>query len=208
MTTRFRLGAAALTLLAIPSLASAYSFGPPDGRAGNPPFNENCTECHFSFDVNSGDGALELLGLPTEYVPGEVYPLTVQLSDPGQMRWGFELTVLDDADFNLQGGQLQVTDAVQTQISLDPESEADYLKHTFDGLHDGVTDGPVTWDFEWVAPGPEKNSVTFYVAGNAADGDFSLTNDYIYTRSFTLRPSDPTPVNGSTWGQIKRLFAR
>ncbi|MEZ4649230.1 MAG: choice-of-anchor V domain-containing protein [Candidatus Eisenbacteria bacterium] len=206
MTTRFRLGAAALSLLAIPTLASAYSSGPPDGVSGNPPFNANCTECHFSFDVNSGDGSLELLGLPAEYVPGQVYPLTVQLSDPGQVRWGFELTVLDDADFALQGGQLQVTDPTNTQISLDSETEADYLKHTFDGIFDGVSDGPVSWDFEWVAPGPEKNSVTFYVAGNAADGDFSLTNDYIYTTTITLRPSDPTPIDDTSWGRIKRLF--
>jgi len=111
-------------------------------------------------------------------------------------------------DFALQGGQLEVTDAVQTQISIDPETEADYLKHTFDGIHDGTPDGPVTWQFAWVAPSPGQASVTFYLAGNAADGDFSLSNDYIYTQSYTLRPSEPTPVEASTWGQVKRLFQR
>ena len=208
MTTPLRQGAAVLSLLAIPVLASAYSSGPPDSYAGNPPFESNCTSCHFSFEVNSGDGGLAILGLPTVYTPGATYPLMVQLSDPGQVRWGFELTVLDDLDFSLQGGQLQVTDAIGTQISIDPENEVDYLKQTFDGIHDGTNDGPVTWEFEWVAPGPEKESVTFYVAGNAADGDFSLTNDYIYTQTYTLRPSDPTPVADSSWGRLKRLFQR
>lgn len=208
MTTPLRLGGVAFAFLVIPALASAYSSGPPDGYAGNPPFDSNCTSCHFSFDVNSGDGGVAILGLPAEYTPGETYPLTVQLSDPGQVRWGFELTVLDDLDFAQQGGQLQVTDVVGTQISVDPETEADYLKQTFDGIHDGTPDGPVIWNFEWVAPGPEKESITFYVAGNAADGDFSLTNDYIYTQVYTLRPADPTPVVESTWGRLKNIFQR
>lgn len=208
MSSRRVRGALALALLAAPTLASASSFGPADGFAGNPPFYSDCTTCHFSFEVNSGDGVLALQGLPAEYEPGATYSLQVDLADPGQVRWGFELTVLDDADFLLQGGQLQVTDPVQTQISIDPESEADYLKHTFEGIYDGVQDGPVSWTFEWVAPGPEKESVTFYLAGNAADGDFSLTNDYIYTRTYTLRPADPTPTNASSWGRLKQLFGR
>lgn len=197
-----------LACCALPVTAFAYSSGPPDGFSGNPPFDSDCTTCHFSFDVNSGDGNLEILGLPPEYEPGATYPLTVRLSDPGQVRWGFELTVLDDLDFGLQGGQLEVTDPVSTQISIDPENEADYLKQTSDGIRDGVPDGPVDWTFSWIAPGPEKQSVTFYIAGNAADGDYSLTNDYIYTRTYTLRPSETTPVTASTWGRVKQLFRR
>ncbi len=199
----------ALALCALPATVFASSLGPADGFAGNPPDNFDCTLCHFSFPVNSGDGGLQILGLPAEYVPGQTYALTVQLEDPGQARWGFELTVLDDADFLQEGGSLLVTDAVNTQISENSGgSEVDFLKQTSEGTYQGQADGPVTWDFEWVAPDAAVESVTFYVAGNAADGDLSFSNDYIYTGTYGVRPGDPTPTLDSTWGAIKQLFVR
>ena len=44
----------------VPMTAWAFSSGPPDGIAGEPPLQSDCTLCHTSFDVNSGDGALDL----------------------------------------------------------------------------------------------------------------------------------------------------
>lgn len=192
-----------LGALALPSIASGYSGGPPDRLANNPPLNENCTICHFSFDLNSGDGALSLQGLPTQYQPGETYPLTVMLSDPGQARWGFELTVLDDADFYAEGGALIVSDAVNTQLSQNIEGTEDYLKHTSIGTYRD-TEGPASWNFRWMAP--DLPSVTFYVVGNAADSDDSFIGDYIYARQYSMYRSDGTPVIESTWGRIKTLY--
>ena len=195
-----------LALTLSPNLGAASSFGPADGYAGNPPDDNNCTACHFDADVNSGDGALALLGLPFEYTPNQVYTLTLELSDPDQQRWGFEITVLDVDDVLAQGGQLIVTDAIDTQISEDSGGTVDYLKQTFDGTREGTIDGPVSWTFDWAAPDATQDGVTFYLAGNAGDGNFSLTGDYIYTEVYPLSPSVPTPVLESTWGAIKALY--
>lgn len=186
-----------------PGLAS--SSGPPDGYAGNPPYNESCATCHFSYDPNSGDGSFELLGLPDAYAPGQTYTLQLSLSDPGQIRWGFELTVLDDADYLGQGGQLIVTDSENTQISENVEGTEDYLKQTLDGTHWGTPDGPVAWTFDWTAPGDGVASVTFFYTGNASNGDESFMGDYVYVVTTSIQPA-PTATQATTWGRVKALY--
>ncbi len=67
---------------------SMFSSNPPDGRTGAP--GEGlCTNCHASFPVNSGDGSLEILGVPDTVTAGQTVAVAVQLQDPGQQRWGF-----------------------------------------------------------------------------------------------------------------------
>jgi hypothetical protein len=146
--------------------AAAYSSGPPDGFAGDPPAQRSCTLCHGDGEI--GNGSFVLLDLPAAYVPNQTYTLRVQLQDPGQRRWGFELTAIDDTSYD-QAGVLVVTDFVNTQLSENPGDQPDYLKHTLEGTHNGFPDGPVTWGFQWTAPA--SGGVTFYAAGNAADGD-------------------------------------
>lgn len=179
--------------------ASAFSSGPPDDFAGNPPGLSDCTTCHGSFPVNSGDGSLMLDGLPEAFDPGSTYDLTVVLADGQQSRWGFEATVLDG---DTAAGDLVVTDAANTQLS--ESSGRQFVKQTFDGTYAGTVDGPVSWSFQWVAP--DVPQVTFYVAGNAANGDGSTANDYIYTISAELLRNDPTPVVSTTWSGVKGFY--
>ena len=183
--------------------AGAFPEGPPDGVAGNPPLLFTCTLCHDSYPVNSGNGSLELLGLPFEYLPGTQYDLTVQLADPGQVEWGFEVTALGALDE--AAGAFTITDAVGTQLSDNPGTDPDYVKQTHDGAYGGTLDGPVTWSFRWTAPltGP----VTFYLAGNAADASEDPSNDYIYALTRTV--SEPTVgVANRTWSSVKELYRR
>lgn len=187
-----------LMLLVSAAAALAYDDGPPDGMAGNPPNAFTCVMCHGDFPLNSGDGSLELLGLPTTFVPGQAYDLTVRLLDPGQMRWGFELTVLDSQ--NQQAGTLEVVDSVNTQLSDNPAPEPDYLKQTEAGSYEG-NPGPVQWQFRWVAPAASE--VTFYQAGNAANFDHMTTGDYIY--AIQRQVGGTVPVEAATWGRIKRI---
>ena len=166
--------ALALSLLTT-SLALAWSSGPPDGFAGEPPQFVSCTACHGS---NVGDGSLALLGVPVGgYNPGATYTLTVRLADPGQLRWGFELVALTNAALT-QAGTITVTDDVHTQLSDYPDPDPDYLKHTSDGTYPG-TPGPTGWSFDWQAP-TTGESITFYVAGNAANNNNSPFGDFIY----------------------------
>lgn len=193
-----------LVTTAFGDIAYGFPQGPPDGMAGNPPALNTCaTFCHFDYEVNSGDGDLSVLGLPAQYVPGNVYPLLVKLQDPEQSRWGFEITVLDN--LNQAAGVLAVTDPLTTQISDNPADEPDYVKHVYDGTFWGTLDGPVQWPLEWTAP--SLPAVTFYVAGNASNGNDDPGGDYIYTRQYTLTAAS-TATDLSSWGKIKSLYAR
>ena len=176
------LGALLLMLTAAPSSSRGYSSGPPDGVAGDPPQYNNCTMCHNSFPVNSGDGLLQLLGLPQAYQPDSTYLLVIALVDTGQSRWGFELTsILNDGS---QGGILAPGSTMLEQLSEGPGTQRDYLKHTTLGTLQGLP--AAAWGIEWTAPSVGSDSVHFYLAGNAANGNGNNQGDYIYTISVHL----------------------
>jgi len=171
---------------------SMWSSGPADGFTGAP--GENT--CQFCHQHGPGDGLLQLLGAPVEYQPNQTYNLTVSLEDPGQQRWGFELTAIDaDGD---GAGIFAITDPVNSQLSdNDPSTARDYVKHTSAGTYNGTIDGPVTWEFQWTAPGGDVGDVTFYAAGNAADGDGTPLGNYIYTTSASIGASSCGDADGS-----------
>ena len=171
--------------LVLAATARADSNGPPDGAAGNPPGYNTCCVCHSSFPLNSGSGSVNVQGLPSNFLPGKTYRLTIRLQMTGAQRWGFEATALDNANYNSRGGQIAVTNHVNTQLSN--TGGVDYLKQTSNGTY-FLNQGPVTWNFNWTAPSSGVNAVGFYVAGNAANADGSHYGDHIYSWS-TIIPA-------------------
>jgi Secretion system C-terminal sorting domain len=168
------------TLLLMTSMAMAFSSGPLPGYAGNN--GVYCTACHSSFELNSGDGGLELSAL-TEYTPGETYSIQVSLSDPGQQRWGFQITAVDvTGGF---AGTFVITDAVNTQLNA-----GTYVNHTTAGTNNGDPSGN-SWSFDWTAPAAGSGDVTFYLAGNAANGNFNNQGDYIYSHELVAGEAAP-----------------
>ncbi|MGE5175770.1 MAG: choice-of-anchor V domain-containing protein [Hyphomicrobiales bacterium] len=190
--------------------AAAYSFQPPASKT-NAPSEGLCTECHTG-GLNVTGGSLEIQGVPAAYQPGTTYSLTVQLQKPGQQRWGFELTALrDSAGVAVQAGSFaNTTDFTAVQMSPVNARNRLYVSHyrgIADGTYLGTLDGPVTWTFDWTAPAPGAGTVTFYAAGNAANGNLvSGAGDYIYTRADSTSENAPTAVSSTTWGRIKRIF--
>jgi hypothetical protein len=118
--------------------------------------------------------------VPSEYKAGDTLDIALALEMFGQLRWGFEITVLDgDNDY---AGDLIVTDPVNTQKNPDAVTGREYMKHTLTGTHNGTPDASPGWSLRWAAPQAEGTGpVTFYMAGNAANGNFSNSGDYIYT---------------------------
>jgi hypothetical protein len=168
-------------ILLTAAFAAGISSGPPDGRTGAPG-ESNCTVgCHNTYSLNSGDGNLSIGNVPSQYNPEQIYSISITIQDPGQQRWGFEVTVLDSS--NNRAGSLIVTDSTNTQLSTG--TDRDYIKHTSTGTSDGTFDGPVSWSFDWLAPEPGTGTVTFYAAGNAANSANGNKFDYIYTTSMS-----------------------
>jgi len=201
---RLRLLQGLLGVLLLPLIAGvawSHSYGPADGVCGDPPAYANCTQCHNSFSVNSGDGQLQLLGLPLAYVPDSTYTLAIVLVDTGQIRWGFEMTaILNSGD---QAGVLTPDVPLLVQISEGPGAQRDYIKQTTLGTLEGSPAG--AWSVAWTAPAAASDSVHFYLAGNAANGNGTNQGDYIYTISvhvpeFALGVKDaPAALPGTTF---------
>jgi len=167
--------------------AYAFSTGPDDGHT-NAPGEANCTSCHNSFPLNSGSGMLSLAGLPAQYTPGELYDLTLTLSDPVAMRWGFQLTILGGGGASV--GAITVTDG-GTQSSQ--TGSRVYLKHNILGTAPG-TAGSKSWNLRWTAPAAGTGVATLYVAGNAANNDNTNLGDRIYATSFASLEGAGVPV--------------
>ena len=167
----------AAALLACCAAVLAYSGGPPNGKTGRPG-EGTCNDCHSG--VGSADST-EVVGFVGNwYQPDSLYSLTLSVRYAGQLRWGFELTVVDQT--NNSAGQLIVTDSTNTQYSPAPPG---YLKQTSSGTHPG-TPGPTTWTFGWRAPAAGAGAVRFYWCANAADSNGASSGDRICRDSLVL----------------------
>lgn len=165
--------------MVVHGLLFAFSSGPLPQLTGG--FGEEtCTRCHSSHDLNKGrtiGGVFHILGVPKTYNEGASYPITVVIGQPGQSRWGFELSTRHMA-LGTQAGKLSPVDDM-TQVK-----EADgilYIENTSGGSRRDTTDGPVEFHFNWVAPDPKGGAVLFNAAGNAANSNDDPSGDYIYT---------------------------
>ena len=165
--------------------AFANSFGPLDGLTGAPA-EGNCTQCHAGNELDAAGGSMTLT-IPETYVPNEVYTIVVNLSREGQSRWGFEMTALD-AD-GASAGAFAADEAENTQLS--EAGGKQYIKQTSNGTGQGTKDAH-SWEFQWTAPDADIGPITFYAAGNAANGDLGAAGDYIHTAQGESTP--PIPV--------------
>jgi hypothetical protein len=183
--------------------AFTYEFGPPANTTGAPRSatskEPTCSQggCHSGKALNAAGGSLTLFNAPDSYVPGTKYTMQVQVAKAGQQRWGFELTA-KKADFT-RGGEIVPTDTDDTQLidSDNPRPSAtspQYLEHTEPGTAWHQKDTGPMWTFDWVAPAAGSGPVTFYAAGNAANGDNNNGGDFIYTTSKTIAEGSATPT--------------
>jgi hypothetical protein len=192
---------AILGTLACAGAAVGFSTGPPDGATGAPG-EFTCADCHGNLNV--GDGTMTVTA-PTSYAPGDTIDVSLKVEQEGQVRWGFELTVLDAAD--LPVGDIIVTEPTRTQLSIGGVTFRQYLKHTALGTDLGTPDESPGWSFKWASPAVDPGPVTFYIAGNAANGDGSSSGDFIYTSVFMYDDSHSFIVDEeATWGMIKSLY--
>ena len=156
--------------------ARAYSAGPPAGYT-HAPGELDCSDCHTTPAVSSGTLAL---GIPDKYTPGQTYDITVThaSADPTRVRWGFEMTALDSAD-EKAGAFAPADDLTRVVNGEGPFPAREYVEHTSKGTFAGQQNG-ASWTFKWTAPTEDVGPVTFYLAGNQANGDGNNSGDNIY----------------------------
>jgi hypothetical protein len=164
--------------------ARAFSSGAPPAHT-NAPGEANCTSCHTSFELDSGPGNISINGLPGSYSPNQEVIVSVTTFHPDGFLYGFQLTAIDGA--GTQAGTLVATDAVNTQLATSSVggNPRQYIGHTFAGAFPVEFDQR-TWTFKWIAPATNVGPVTFYAAGNGANGNQETTGDFIYTTSLTV----------------------
>jgi len=182
-------------LLLYPIHASTSSGGAPPGYSGGPGDFGTCQTCHQDFDVNEGTGSVTVTA-PSAYQPGQSYTFTVTVDNTtepanGDPVQGFQLSV-QDAEGNFIG-ELVITDADATRFSFG----GNHVTHTSSGRTQD------SWTMDWIAPDEENapDVLTVYVSANAADGNFNVSGDYVYTTSAemerTKTSSEPTVVPGA-----------
>ncbi|MCX7834689.1 MAG: T9SS type A sorting domain-containing protein [bacterium] len=191
------------------SFARGYSSNLGNNYAGNPPANNSCVNCH-SGTVNSGNGSMSILNLPTTYTPGQTYNLTLQLQDPGQSRWGFQLTVAKNSLVTERGGTIIVTNSTTTRLSSLAGNGLQFLNQTSQGNYRNTMNGPVNWNFQWTAPAAGTGTVTFYAAGLAANNNSNSSGDYTYVISVPVNeyqtnlPPNPFNLTSPSNGTVLR----
>lgn len=166
----------------------AFSAGPPAGYTRAPGEEPDaCRECHLPQEAGTGNIKVNA---PQTYVPGQTYQISVVHTnhDTTRRRWGFQLTALDDT--NQKAGTLAPLADGLTQVlnNQGPFPNRQYIEHTSNGNFDGQTGG-ATWTFNWTAPSTDIGPVTFYVAGNHANGNGNSDGDHIYFTFTTIAPA-------------------
>jgi hypothetical protein len=156
-----------------------------NGRAGatGSPSEKTCNQsgCHNSFTVNTGGGSISISS-PTltnwSYVPNQTYTISVTVSKSGLSLFGLGFEALDASGANA-GTLTAGTGTVLKSATVLGKTRTN-ITHALNG---GASAGSHVFTFTWKAPATDIGSITFYCAGNAANGNHTVSGDYIYTTS-------------------------
>jgi hypothetical protein len=149
-------------------------------------------QCHIG-TLNGGPGRVTISGVPAEYAPNQQFTLTVRVEHPDRRRWGFQLAALDGGNRSvgtLEPADRHVAQAVEGTGGLQGRR---YVEHTSNGTFSGQAQG-AEWEVRWTAPDHDVGRVTFYAAGNAANGNNASSGDSIYTTSVATGSTAPMVV--------------
>ena len=155
----------------------SYSTNPPDGHTGAPG-ERLCTECHIQKNP-SQNGTITIEGFPSSITPNETYFLTAvnRLTEGAAVRGGFQVTVLGPE--NVKAGEF-INPSATSAVTI--ENGRQYWDH--DPALEYPDSNVVRWTVQWKAPDlPSGTPVTWYAAGNIADGNFQNIGDRIVTAS-------------------------
>lgn len=168
---------------ALPPGLQAFKEGPYPNVTGG--FGEQtCRLCHMDNPLNAPGGSVEVAGIPSRFVPGATYPVTITLRREDLRRGGFEIASRFAAGRlrGRQAGAWRVTDARAQLIPGAVDRALTFVQHNLAGSR-GPSPGMNRWTLEWTAPSDAAGTVQFDIAANASNDDDSPLGDFIYRRS-------------------------
>ena len=142
-----------ITIFIIDNIIS-NSNGPGGGYSGAPSEN-NCTNCHSSFSlqtsgVNFNKIKLEIPFTGGGYIPDSTYLIKISYKESGKSIFGFQVTALD-AKNNEAAGTFTANDSrTQTGNYTISSKTRYYAEHTSTGKSAVATDS-VAWLVKWKA---------------------------------------------------------
>ena len=147
--------------------------------------------CHASsvggLADNAGPGSVTLNSVPTlsgsHYIPGQLYHMTVTVSEVGKLRFGFACEILDnsgstDGHINNTAGTVTITDVTNTRIWQAFGTGRLSVTHTSAG---GFSSNTASFIFDWTAP--SSGTVNVFLCGNATNNNAvadAADNVYLY----------------------------
>ncbi len=191
---------------AISSQRAVKDYGGKTGACGSLGEVGTCSEpgCHGAGGTpagmadNTSSGNMVVTSSPVftanQYVPGQLYTITVTISQKGKHRFGFSCEMLD----NSGNTNVKTNNTAGTLICSDPSTSV--LKHYFGTGREciaqdsfgGFAGNTFSFNFQWTAPstGYVYDSVHLYVAGDATNNnDLADSGDYVFAQHIILTKS-------------------
>lgn len=143
----------------------------------------SCSSCHGSKNTAT---TVTINGLPSTFVTGQVYNLTLTIANSTNAKAGCNVMVSAGM---LGAGTGSKVNTAKTQLT-----------HT---APKSAVSGTTTFDFTWTAPA-STTAVTFSAVGNAVNDDGNASSlDQWNSTTATVPGSFPANVNESTWNSLK-----
>ena len=183
------------SLFAIIATADILSDNGKAGNTGSPGEN-TCTNCHNSYSLNSGGGSITIgcTNMPNwEYIPGQVYHLTVTVARSANSLFGLGFEALKSPG-NTPVGTFTITNTSTMTIKNATISSVS-RPNVVHKLNGGAGSGSKTFSFDWTAPATNVGNIVFYAAGNACNNNGNESGDYVYTSTRTITPMNATGIS-------------
>lgn len=180
------------SLCSVSYYSISHSYGPPEAHS-SAPGELNCTHCHSSPLILSGDNwnsiSFSNNFTGNGYIPDSTYTLKISSTMSGISSWGFQATILDGRD-SMAGS---FSGSGRVQITSSSNFARNYVEHTFSGIS-STGSNSTDWIFTWKAPAKNLGPLTLFVCLVAANGDFDKGGDSVYSKTFTIYPSNLLPI--------------
>src|SRR3972149_4851523 len=168
-----------ILLILYGNTASGFLSGPIAGRTGAP--NDICDSltcntdpCHTSYRLDTGRAKFSIT-VPTTYEKSKTIDVLITFDNSNTGLHGFEITAMDTTNTKI-GTFTSTDDTTQTESYRNQ-----YAAHTTIGTAES------SWTIQWSAPSENVSGpITFYAAGNEANGNSLSSGDYIYTDTATI----------------------